>query len=98
MTFVIVARPQGTGRGSGHIDDTALKALLETETNGKALELSAVGVHLINWQSTVRNRVRKVNPDLVVKYRQNKESKTITVWVENKNNPSDQDFDEPIAE
>lgn len=99
MTFTVVARPQGGSRGSSHIDEATLKALIETVNNGQALEISSVGIHLINWQSTVRNRIRKVDSDLVLKYRQNKEKKTLTVWVENKDaSNSGAEFDEPNAE
>lgn len=98
MTFQVVQRPQGSTRGSSHIDDVTMKALLDTEKNGQALQISSVGMHLINWQSTVRNRIRKVNPELVLKYRQNKESKTLTVWVENKTDSDETEFDEPVAE
>lgn len=85
-TFEVVDRPTSTRGGTGGtITQEFMDALVKTkatdEEDAKAIKVKLEPeTNFINWQSNVRNRLRKM--DLKLRARIDKSTKEVTCWVE----------------
>lgn len=86
MTYEVVERPAGGRGGSGGtITEELIEALRKTKAVEDGKETAIVvqlepETNFINWQSNVRNRLRKEN--LKLHARIDKSTKKVTCWVE----------------
>jgi hypothetical protein len=78
MEFTIVER-QATG--GSEVKEEYVKALIETAESGQAVKITLdPNTNFVNWQSTLRNRLRKHNLRLRAQY--TKARREVVAWTE----------------
>jgi hypothetical protein len=76
MAFEVVERPNG----GDDVDDAELMAVVNSAENGKAVKVDVRDRNFVNWQSNLRNKLRKRG--LKLRARRDKAAKVVVAWAE----------------